>query len=271
MIVLILYIRDTVPTVPILVSRTEYKCIPRQLSLMATSLLDTVTERLIKSGRGLETLSRVCLLGKLAPNQTNAAFGSWCQGQLDAFDGRVTGLLLLMPPGWLFAFEGPPADMSAFMKILAPEVPGQLESVSILSCQEDIRSRCFPHWTCKETSVQRSNYAELESDGSSVPGLLADTVIGARGCATNRSALALQPHAAESFPDPCCAQRCSRWARNSRRATRRPRVQRTSSRDGRHTLPTACLLTSASHSCWSRSTACLQLATSSRSLSLRLT
>ncbi len=141
---------------------------------MPSTLLDVHLEQLESSGKGLETMTRVCLMGKLAPGTSASSFSSWCQTQLAPAGGSITGLLVLLPEAWVQTIEGPAADIPPFLHALRH--CSQLRSSTVLAAQEDVRSRYFPHWTSAEAVVVRSNYAEIEADG--VPGLIADTVIG---------------------------------------------------------------------------------------------
>jgi hypothetical protein len=145
----------------------------RPLSGMTGSLLDVALEGLDAAGRGLQPVARVCLLGQLAADVLASDHGHWCASHLSP---QLTGLLLLLPGGWLHTIEGPYPELAAFLKMVAAEQPSKIAGVRIIAAQEDVRSRCFPHWSYKEASVQRSNYAEIDADG--VPALLADTQIG---------------------------------------------------------------------------------------------
>jgi len=140
---------------------------------MPATLLDSHIEQLEASGKGLKTMTRMCLIGRLAPGSSAAAFSSWCETALAPAGGSITGLLLLLPDGWVQTIEGPQEEVPGFVRSLRDCT--HLAASRVLSAQEDVRSRYFPHWSSAEASVQRSNYAEIEADG--VPALLADTVI----------------------------------------------------------------------------------------------
>ena len=138
------------------------------------TLLDRSLELLEEAGLSLVPEARVCLVGQLAPGTTGATFGSWCEMTLKKACPTATGLLLMLPTGFLHTFEGPQPELSRFLKELAAS--GTLAAARVIAQQESVRTRYFPHWIAKEGSAMRSNYMELDEDA--VPALLAETAIG---------------------------------------------------------------------------------------------
>lgn len=163
--------------------------------MVASNLLDTHLEALEASGKGLKTMTRVCVIGKLSAGASGSGFSSWCQKSLAPSGDSVTGLLLLLPDGFVHTLEGPQADIPPFLQSL--HLCDQLAECRIISSQEDVRSAYFPHWTSAEANVQRSNYAEIDEDG--VPGLLADTAIGMMKIGKKFTADRSSPQAAASL------------------------------------------------------------------------
>lgn len=135
------------------------------------SLLDTVLDRLTAAGRSLQPLTRVCLIGRLAPGSSADAFGSWCEGLCKP--ASITGLLLALPNGWIQTVEGPTAALVPYLREL--EGTDRLVSVKVVAAQEDVRGQLFPYFTVKSLSIMRSNFTEVDTD---VSPLVADTAIG---------------------------------------------------------------------------------------------
>jgi hypothetical protein len=112
-------------------------------------------------------------MGRLAAGTTAPSFSSWCEKALLPSGNSVTGLLVLLPEGWFQTIEGPAADIPPFLQALRH--CSLLRSTTVLACQEDVRTRYFPHWSSAQAVVVRSNYAEIDADG--LPKLIADTVV----------------------------------------------------------------------------------------------
>ena len=140
---------------------------------MPATLLDVLMEHRESSGKGLQTMTRVCLMGRLAAGTTGPSFSSWCEKALLPSGNSVTGLLVLLPEGWFQTIEGPAEDIPPFLQALRH--CSLLRSTTVLACQEDVRTRYFPHWSSAQAVVVRSNYAEIDADG--LPKLIADTVV----------------------------------------------------------------------------------------------
>lgn len=140
------------------------------------SLVDTVLDKLQAAGRGLTPLTRVCLVGQLAPGTSASHFGDWCSN-VTADHRDVTGLLLLLPTGWIQTIEGPAADVMPYLHAIAGQLGNLLSSVKVIGCQEDVRGRYFMEWAFTQANALRNNYAELDGE-SALPAMLADTVIG---------------------------------------------------------------------------------------------
>ena len=142
------------------------------------SLLDTVLDRLTAAGRSLQPITRVTLIGKLAPGTTADAFGAWCASFAGPSSG-ITGLLLVLPNAWIQTVEAPAAELTPYLRAMqALLITGdKLATVKVIASQEDVRSRYFPSFGFKSLSIQRSNFTEVDTDTSP---LIADTAIGAR-------------------------------------------------------------------------------------------
>jgi hypothetical protein len=87
----------------------------------AKSLLDLSLERLEAAGQTLETRTRMTLVGRLAPTAAADAFGMLCKEQFGG-EGQVTGLLLMMPNGWVQTIEGASSDLLAFVAALQAQL-----------------------------------------------------------------------------------------------------------------------------------------------------
>ena len=146
------------------------------MSSTLPSLLDRQLEQLNEAGRGLKTTTRVCIIGKLADGVSATSFSSWCQS---AITSSTSGLLILLPNAWIQTIEGPQEDIPPLLRLLNDS--SHVSAARVISSQEDIPGRCFPHWTSVEANAQRSNYAEIEGEDG-IAELLADTSIGALRC-----------------------------------------------------------------------------------------
>lgn len=163
------------------------------------SLLSYSVAALEGASRSLQPITRVCLVGRLAPGAAAASFSSWCQAFTKP-PAQLTGLLLLLPTGWLQIVEGPPADVVSFVRAMEAQLaPGEHLSVAkVVSTQEDVRERFYPGWSSKSVSVVRTNYTDISESEAALSAMLADTTIGARA-----------PPAARALPEstlrPCGA------------------------------------------------------------------
>jgi hypothetical protein len=146
---------------------------------MAASLLDASLEHLEGAGHSLQLLTRVCLVGRCAPGSPAAAFASSCADLCKP--PLVTGLLLMLPDGWLQTVEGPTASLVPFLRALdkLQQQGEKLSAVKIVSVQEDVRARYFNSWGSKSVSVVRSNFMEIEGSDSAQAAMIADAAIGA--------------------------------------------------------------------------------------------
>lgn len=142
-----------------------------------SSLLDTVLDRLSSAGRSLQPITRVTLIGKLAPGTAAADFGSWCASFAGPSSG-ITGLLLVLPNAWIQTVEAPAAELTPYLRAMQELLitGDKLATVKVIASQEDVRSRYFPSFGFKSLSIQRSNFTEVDTDTSP---LIADTAIGA--------------------------------------------------------------------------------------------
>lgn len=143
------------------------------------SLLDVTLERVEAAGRGLQPLTRVSLIGRLAVGTSADAFAGVCAEHCKAPGRDLTGLLMLLPNGWIQTVEGSHQDVLPYLRVLAAQfADGKLAKLSVISSQEDIRGRYFKSWASKSVSAQRSNYSEYDGEAG-LAALVSDTVIGA--------------------------------------------------------------------------------------------
>lgn len=145
---------------------------------MATTLLEASLQRVEESEtRTLQPVTRMAIVGKLAPAAPAEGFGVWCDAQLK--DAPLTGCLLLLPTGWVQMIEGPSTAVVPFLNaLLAQTAGGLLASAKVIYAAEDVADRAFPTFCYKELSVLRGNYTEV-GNAAAVASLLADTAIGA--------------------------------------------------------------------------------------------
>ena len=59
---------------------------------MPATLLDVLMEQRESSGKGLQTMTRVCLMGRLTAGTTAPSFSSWCEKALLPMRLQVTGM-----------------------------------------------------------------------------------------------------------------------------------------------------------------------------------
>jgi hypothetical protein len=143
-----------------------------------SSLLDVTLERVQAAGRGLQPLTRVSLIGRLAAGTSADAFAGACAEHCKAPGRDLTGLLMLLPNGWIQTVEGSHQDILPYLRTLAAHIAdGKLAKLTVISSQEDIRSRYFSSWASKSVSAMRSNYMEYEGEAG-LAALVSDTVIG---------------------------------------------------------------------------------------------
>jgi len=144
----------------------------------SSSLLDVALERLTDAGRELEPLMRVSLIGRLAAGSSADAFGKWCAEHCKQ-PAQLTGLLMMLPNGWVQTIEGPGADVVPYLHAMRAQMSGSgmLAKAVVIAAQEDIRGRYFPSWAYKSASAQRSNYAEVETEAQ-LAAVVSDLAIG---------------------------------------------------------------------------------------------
>mmetsp|Transcript_124 Transcript_124/g.273 ORF Transcript_124/g.273 Transcript_124/m.273 type:complete len:244 (+) Transcript_124:21-752(+) len=153
---------------------------PERLSLQSVTL-----QRLERANRPLQQLNRLCLVGTLRESVSCDRVSDWFQSQArlhgDTADTTsiVTGMQLLLPPGFLVIMESSLPSLSAMMRALQAEISlgdGMLEIMKVVSCMDDVPSRCFNGWSFKTLDVAKSNYMEVDAD--TLPKLLSETMIG---------------------------------------------------------------------------------------------
>lgn len=143
------------------------------------SLLDVTLERLEGAGRELQPLARVSLIGRVAAGTSADAFAASCGERCKVSGTALTGLLMLLPNGWIQTVEGSLQDILPYLHFLAAQfADGKLAKLSVISQQEDIRSRYFPSWQSKSVSAMRSNYMEYDGE-EGLAALVSEAVIGA--------------------------------------------------------------------------------------------
>jgi len=150
------------------------------------SLQSITLQRLESTSRPLQPVNRLVIVG--SADAPAASIADWFEQRVhmrggDVADGDmsslVTGLLLMFPTGWIHIIEGSLPSLSLLIREMLKELDtaaGAFRAVKVVSCMDDIPARSMSRWQHNEVAVQRGNYAEVDAD--SLPGLLADTVIG---------------------------------------------------------------------------------------------
>jgi len=140
-------------------------------------MLQVVLEGLNTAERSMQPLVRVCVVGK-AMDHTNS-WDKWCAGftkELIGTDKAITGLLLMLPTGWIMMAEGVHASVTAFLRATTAQKGKLYETAKVIHHAEDISGRCFQAWGAKSGNAARNNYADV--DGGLLPAMLGETVIG---------------------------------------------------------------------------------------------
>lgn len=138
------------------------------------NMLQVMIDRLSDAGRSLQPIARICMLGSLKHGVDKSFYEKWCRKQLD--QGEVTGLLLLMPTGWIQLLEGSHALLVAFLRSLDVELGTTHEAIKVIHAAEDVPKRMFRIWNAREVNIARKNYAEVNT--KLLPSLLGETTIG---------------------------------------------------------------------------------------------
>lgn len=140
------------------------------------SLLAMTMDRLAQAGRPLEPINRIIVLGKRAEGVNVETFVSTHEQTVGK---DVTGLLLLLPGGFVEIVEGPLVALRSVLRMLSNE--GLVANGKVAGFTEDVPRRSFSCWSSKELDVQRSNFVEVgkgEVAEAQVATLLADLQIG---------------------------------------------------------------------------------------------
>jgi len=140
------------------------------------SLLAMTMDRLAQAGRPPEPINRIIVLGKLAEGVTAEMFVSMHEQTLGQ---EATGLLLLLPSGFVEMVEGPLSALRTVLHMLANK--GLVANGKVAGFTEDVPTRYFSCWCPKDLDVQRSNFVEVgkgDAAEAQVASLLADLHIG---------------------------------------------------------------------------------------------
>ena len=162
----------------------------------SSDMLQVTLDRLKDAGRSLQPLARICLVGRFEQGVDKSSHERTCRAHFSALDEEkgVTGLLMMLPSGWIHLVEGPHASLTGFLRTLHGQVGAIHEGIKVIHSAEDVLQRSFSSWNAKEVSAVRNNYAEV--DANLLPSVLGDTVIGDPTqrslCMTRRDCASLQ-------------------------------------------------------------------------------
>ncbi|KAL3926987.1 MAG: hypothetical protein SGPRY_003034 [Prymnesium sp.] len=138
-------------------------------------MLQLALESMRRASQPLLPLSRLCLVGQTAEGG-GKAWEKFCTTIVrEAPDDGITGLLLVLPSGWVMLAEGShPALMSLLHAIRGQQ--GKLIHLGrVIHQSEDVPARFFSAWGTKATSVVRHSYSEV--DPKKIPAFLSEIVI----------------------------------------------------------------------------------------------
>ncbi len=157
------------------------------------SMLEAKLERLDRTNRPQQPLSRMCLVGRAADGVSADEVVEWHETKVRAVQqhvmdlekahgdsgdtsSAVTGMLICLPTGWLHVVECSHATLSELLLAFTDGVAlDKLRDVKVVATTDDIAGRSFVNWSHKQLDVQRGNFQEV--DATTMPALLADTTI----------------------------------------------------------------------------------------------
>ena len=154
-------------------------------------MLEAKLERLDRTNRPQQPLSRMCLVGRAADGVSSEEVVEWHEQKVRAVQqhvmdmekvhgdsgdtsSAVTGLLICLPTGWLHVVECSHTTLSELLLAFNDGVD-KLKGVKVVASTDDIAGRAFVNWSHKQLDVQRGNFQEI--DAATMPALLADTTI----------------------------------------------------------------------------------------------
>ena len=156
-------------------------------------MLEAKLERLDRTNRPQQPLSRMCLVGRAADGVSADEVVEWHETKVRAVQqhvmdlekahgdsgdtsSAVTGMLIYLPTGWLHVVECSHATLSELLLAFTDGVAlDKLRDVKVVATTDDIAGRSFVNWSHKQLDVQRGNFQEV--DATTMPALLADTTI----------------------------------------------------------------------------------------------
>jgi len=155
------------------------------------SLHELALQRLQDAERPLQPLNRLCLVG--APSvrasvwQETALRAVAAEADAEDPNAPLTGLLLVLPTGWLHFVEGSLPSLSAYLALLQKEeAAGGLTRIKVASCMDDVPARTFGRWNYSKLDASRNNYTEVRAPRPRPPRSPIETSGGdspfARGC-----------------------------------------------------------------------------------------
>lgn len=145
-----------------------------------TSMLQVIFDGMERTGRSMQPLVRICLIGRPANlnQQSFHTWQKWCAEQLKDFseDKLITGLLLSLPTGWIMLLEGIQVAVTDLVRRVSAQQGRQFEVAKVIYQSEDVPMRAFSAWGSKSAKASRKDHNDI-GDGK-LSGMLGELVIG---------------------------------------------------------------------------------------------